>query len=115
MSGAGFDGGVDAGVRRRLSGGRAVVIAWPLRALKIACTAWFVCACAGLYAAPQRHVQNGVEYFVGPAGDWVERTRMSGLAGKAVAVEGPLRYRLLDAQLLLADAAPQRTRPNRRR
>ncbi len=106
MSSAGFDGGVDAGVRR--TSGRGVVIAWPLRALKIACAALFVCASAGLYAAPQRHVQNGVEYFVGPAGDWVQRTRMSGLAGKPAAVEGPLRYRLLDAQLLLADAAPQR-------
>ena len=94
MSDAGFDGDMNAGQARR-NNVRITVVGRPIAALKIVCTAVLMCACAGLDAAPQRHVENGVEYFVGPAGDWVQRTAISGLVAKPSAVEGPLRYRLI--------------------
>jgi lipoprotein NlpI len=67
-----------------------------------------LCASAGLQAAPQRYTQNGVQYLVGPAGTWVQRTPVSGAPSPRGTVDGALRYRLIDAQLLLTDAVPQR-------
>ena len=113
MSSARCDSDLSSG-RATRDGGRAGALAWLPRLLKIASATVFLCACAGLHAAPQRYAQNGVEYFVGPAGDWVQRTPVAGLVArtgavpKIGAIDAPLRYRLIDAQLLLADGPPQR-------
>ncbi len=116
MPSAIFIGEGDARVRA-CPGARSGPFGRSARALAIGWAALLlVCASAGIQAAPQRHAQNGpqryaqngLEYFVGPAADWVQRTPLPGARDPSSAADGALRYRLLDAQLLLADAAPQR-------
>jgi lipoprotein NlpI len=93
----------DARWRQPSHASGALQVLWAAAAILL-----FSCPAGAIQTAPQPYDQSGLEYLVDPPAEWVQRASLPGRSSGGGPRDGALRYRLIDAQLLLSGSGPQR-------